>query len=252
MRGSALLEGKVILVTGAARGIGRACAEACVAQGATVLVNARDTDRATLAAAEISAAFPAGRALPVVFDVRDGAAVRTAFAAVHKEHRRLDALINNAGILRDALVAMVNDALLDEVMSINFTGTFYCAQMASRLMARQNSGSIINLSSIIGREGNIGQSVYAASKAAVLGLTYSLAKELGPNNIRVNAIAPGFIDTDMITAVPDERRQQIIDGIRMKRLGTAQDVAGAAVFLASDLSTYVTGQVLGVDGGMTI
>lgn len=247
-----MLENKVILITGASRGIGRACAEACAANGAVVLLNARDEKKGRTAADHIVEAHPAARVYPLIFDVRDPAAVRDAFGRIQKDHGRLDTLVNNAGILRDALIGMVSRAVLDEVIGVNFVGAFYCAQLAARFMAKQRSGSIINISSIVGREGNAGQSVYSASKAALLGMTYSLAKELGPANIRVNAVAPGFIRTEMIGAVPKEQFQAIESGIRMQRLGEPEEVAGCVVFLASDLSSYVTGQVIGVDGGMTI
>ncbi|MDC7692823.1 3-oxoacyl-ACP reductase FabG [Asticcacaulis sp. DXS10W] len=246
------LVGKIVLITGAGRGIGRACAQLCAEQGAHVLVNTRTQDTADAAALEIRTAIPHARVDGIAFDVGDTAAVKSAFQAIHRNYKRLDVLVNNAGILRDALVGMVSESLFDEVMRTNFGGTFYCAQMAARLMARQSSGSIINLSSIIGRYGNSGQAVYGASKAAVLGLTYSLAKELGPNNIRVNAIAPGFIETDMTASLPEAKRDDIMRGVRMNRIGKASDVAGAVLFLSSDYSAYVTGQVIGVDGGMII
>ncbi|HYF22790.1 MAG TPA: 3-oxoacyl-ACP reductase FabG [Caulobacteraceae bacterium] len=247
-----LLEGRIALVTGATRGIGRATAELFAAHGAHVLLNGRDADRAGQAAEEIGRAYPDATVEPCVFDVGDAESIKLAFTDVHRRHKRLDVLVNNAGVLRDALVGMVSGAMLEEVMRINFTGSFLCAQMAARLMSRRRSGSIVNVSSIIGRYGNPGQAAYASSKAAVLGLTFSLAKELGPEGIRVNAIAPGFIATDMIEAVPQERRDSIQAGIRMGRLGKPEEVAATALFLASDLSAYVTGQVIGVDGGMTV
>ncbi len=251
MTTSAMLTRRIALVTGANRGIGRAIAETFVRHGATVFVNARDSATAAATASELNVMGP-GRAETLAFDVRDTDAVKAAFLAINKGHKQLDIVVNNAGILRDALIGMSSNDMTKDTVDTNLIGVINCCQYAARLMSRQKSGSIINMSSIIGRVGNEGQSVYAASKAAVIGLTLSLAKELGPANIRVNAIAPGFIDTDMIRAVPAEKAERIRANIKMGRLGSAQDVANTALFLASDLSTYVTGQVIGVDGGMLV
>ncbi|MCA0425362.1 MAG: 3-oxoacyl-ACP reductase FabG [Proteobacteria bacterium] len=245
------LSGKIALITGANRGIGLAMARLFASAGATVIMNSRTVGSLDALAAGISAEFGVP-VQPSYFDVTSAEAVKAGFMAVHKEHKRLDVLVNNAGILRDALIGMAPEALIDDVIATNIKGVILCSQMAARMMARNKSGSIISLSSIIGRVGNEGQSVYAASKAAVIGFTYSLAKELGPQNIRVNALAPGFIDTDMIKAVPAEKHAKIVGNIKMGRLGKAEDIAQAALFLASDASAYVTGQVLGVDGGMLV
>jgi 3-oxoacyl-[acyl-carrier protein] reductase len=246
-----LLSGKTILVTGARRGIGLACAAAMARHGASVVMNARTSDGLEAACADLAGKHGV-TCYPAPFDVRDAQQVKAGLIAATKHTSTLDAIVNNAGILRDALFAMSSPSLVEEVFATNFYGVFHCAQIASRIMARQGKGSIINMSSIIGVAGNEGQSVYGASKAAVIGLTKSLAKELAPNGIRVNAIAPGFIDTDMIKLVPKEKAEQIKNGIRMGRLGTPADVAGVCVFLASDLSAYVTGQVIEVTGGMTV
>lgn len=251
MSNSKLLDGKLALVTGANRGIGREIVTVFAAHGADVIVNARKEGSVDDFCAELREKHGVD-AEPAYFDVTDLDAVKRAFMEVHKRHKRLDILVNNAGVLRDALIGMVTKEVIDEVIDVNVKGVIFCSQYASRLMARGKSGSIISMSSIIGRVGNEGQSVYGASKAAVIGLTLSLAKELGPQNIRVNAIAPGFIDTDMIKEVPQEKFDQIVSGIKLGRLGTPRDVANVALFLASDLANYVTGEVIGVDGGMLV
>lgn len=251
MSKSRLLEGKLALVTGAGRGIGRAVAETFARHGADVLVNARTPNSVDGFCAELSAAHDV-RCAPLYGDISSADAVKEMFSHIQKTHKRLDALVNNAGILRDALFAMTPVATMHEVFATNVMGTMYCAQYASRLMSRQKSGSIINVSSIIGVSGNEGQVVYGASKAAVIGLTKSLAKEVGASGVRVNAVAPGFIETDMIKEVPPAKSAKIMENIKMGRLGSPQDIANACLFLASDLSDYVTGQVLGVDGGMII
>jgi 3-oxoacyl-[acyl-carrier protein] reductase len=161
-------------------------------------------------------------------------------------------LVNNAGILQDALLGMIPDAMIRQTIDVNTVGPIYHVQEASRLMARNKSGSIINVTSIIGRFGNEGQAVYGASKAALIGLTLSAAKELARHNIRVNAVAPGFINTDMVKQLTEQKYGERMKSIKMGRIGEPEDVANAILFLASDLSSYVTGQVLGVDGGMLI
>ncbi|MFY9512604.1 MAG: SDR family NAD(P)-dependent oxidoreductase, partial [Rubrivivax sp.] len=198
------------------------------------------------------AGFGPGSAAALVCDVADDAQVKTMFQAVFKQHKRLDVLLANAGVLDDALIGMASRAQIERVFAVNTFGVLYCAQYASRLMARNGGGSIVNIASIIGTHGNAGQAVYGGSKAAVLGITKSLAKELAPAGVRVNAIAPGFIDTAMTRALPEATFAQRLASIAMGRIGTAEDVAKVALFLASDLSAYVTGQVIGVDGGMLI
>jgi len=178
--------------------------------------------------------------------------VKNCYVEIFRRFKRLDVLVNNAGILQDALLGMISNETMHAVIDTNLVGSLVHLQEASRLMTRNRQGSIINLSSIIGRFGNEGQTVYAASKAAVIGMTMAAAKELAPKNIRVNAVAPGFIDTAMTRQLPPEKFQQRMAGIRMGRIGTAEEVAQVIVFLASDMSSYVTGQVLGVDGGMII
>lgn len=246
------LDGKIAVVTGASRGIGLACARQLAQAGATVALLSRDEAGLQAAADTIRAAVPDAPLQLIPCDVADPGSVRDAFQAVFKAHKKLHVLVANAGVLDDALIGMVTRDQIDRTFGINTFGTLYCAQYASRLMARSGGGSIINISSIIGRTGNVGQAVYAGSKAAVIGITQSLAKELAPQAIRVNAIAPGFIDTDMARSIPPEKFAERVASIKMGRMGTADEVAGAVTFLASDLSTYVTGQVIGVDGGMLI
>jgi 3-oxoacyl-[acyl-carrier protein] reductase len=244
------LQGKVALVTGATRGIGFAIAQKLAANGATVLVNGRSQQSLDSAIEKLADADCL--CTPLLFDVSQPNAVKEAFQQLFKQHKQLDILVNNAGILDDALLGMVSAKQLEESYQTNVFGPLYCAQYASRLMARKKSGSIINMASIVGSVGNAGQSVYAGTKSALIGMTQSMAKELAANNIRVNAIAPGFIDTDMARSLSETVFAQRVDSIAMKRIGTPEDVANVALFLASSLSSYVTGQIIGVDGGMLI
>lgn len=246
------LEGKVALVTGSTRGIGWAVAERLAAHGAHVVVNGRsDEARVIERARELSERYGV-ETLGVVADAADGKQVAAVYQAIFKRFKRLDVLVNSAGILRDALIGMIGDDLIRETIQVNLVGSIYHLQGAAKLMGRAKSGSIVNLTSIVGVEGNEGQAVYAASKAGVIGLTLAASKELAPQGIRVNAIAPGFIQTDMTAQLPKEKYELRASLIRMKRVGTPEDVANSALFLASDLSSYVTGQVIGVDGSMQI
>ena len=245
------LDSKVCLITGASRGIGWATAELFMQQGATVILTARNEEALFERQAQLQGTY--GRAVhAVAADVTDIAGVRKVYAEVFRTFRRLDGLVNNAGILQGAFLGMISEELIHNVVSTNVIGALAHLQEASRLMARNKSGSIINLTSIIGRVGNEGQTVYAASKAAVIGMTYSAAKELAPKNIRVNAIAPGLIETDMTRQLPEDKFSTRLDSIKMGRIGQPSDVAQAIVFFASDASAYITGQILGVDGGMLI
>jgi 3-oxoacyl-[acyl-carrier protein] reductase len=242
-----LLEGRVALVTGASRGIGAAIARAFAAEGATLLLCARGEGVDTLAGELTQKQYPA-RAMRG--DVSDPTFARELIAAARKEHGRLDVLVNNAGILRQGLIGMTTVDQMRELWNVNVLAVMTLTQYATRVMDPQRSPSVVNLASIAGTQGMEGVTAYSASKAAVVGYTLSSAKELAPKGIRVNAIAPGFIDTDMVRGVTSDWYERRLQSIRMGRIGTPEDVAGVAVFLASDLSRYVTGQVIGVDGSM--
>ncbi len=239
-----LLADKTALITGASRGIGQAIAERFAAEGAGVLLVARS--ESVLAQAEALRASGA-KAFAVRGDVSEAATVKEAIAACRTHFGRLDVLVNNAGAMPLALLGMISVDEARRLFDLNVVAMINLTQLAARLM--KTSGSVINLSSIA-RRGMAGGSVYSASKAAVDGFTRAAALELAPRGIRVNAIAPGFIATDMTSALPEAKRQATLARIPMGREGTPQDVADVALFLASDLSRYVTGQVLGVDGGM--
>ncbi len=242
------LDGKIALVTGASRGIGRAIALTLAKHGAHVIANARSEDSLHSLKQDITSSGGTCDTLP--YDVASYDHVKQAFTTIYQKHKRLDILVNNAGILEDALLPMISQKSVERTFAVNSAGVIYHMQYAARLMQKHKSGSIINMSSIMGRRGNEGQVLYSASKAAVIGATLSAAKELAPANIRVNAIAPGVIDTDMIRAIPAPKLAQLTNTIALKRLGTAQDVANMELFLASDSSSYISGQVIGVDGGM--
>jgi 3-oxoacyl-[acyl-carrier protein] reductase len=252
MESTLTLKGKVALVTGSTRGIGWACAKLFAQCGATVILNGVSQAGALKSKVEELRSVGGGIVDGLLFDVSNHEEVKKAYNHIFQEFKRLDVLVNNAGILEDGLIGMISQDAIERTMKTNVYGVILNVQYASRLMMRNRGGSIINMTSIIGRVGNAGQVVYGGSKSAVIGITLSAAKELAQQNIRVNAIAPGFIETDMVKKLPEEKYQERLKSIKMNRIGTPEDVAHAALFFASDLSSYVTGQILGVDGGMLI
>ncbi len=248
------LESKVCLITGSSRGIGLEIASLFASQGAKVIICGRNPERLIEACQSLKNKFGKDSSQYFLCDVSNESEVKELFQKIYKlPEKRLDVMVCNAGILDDALIGMVSNKQINKVFSVNTFGILYCSQYASRLMARnKEGGSIINISSIIGTNGNIGQAVYGGSKAAVIGITKSLAKELAEKQIRVNAIAPGFIDTDMTKSLPKNKYEERMNSIKMGRIGTSKDIAHSALFFASDISKYITGQVLGIDGSMLI
>jgi 3-oxoacyl-[acyl-carrier protein] reductase len=244
-----LLEASDGWITGASRGIGRATAVEAARQGASLILSARTLAGLEDTAREIERAGGIRPTL-VVCDVADDASLKAAFKEVRQRVKKLDFVVNNAGVMRDAMLGMIGTAQVDEVMRTNTFSVISIMQFAARMMMPHKSGSIVNVASIIGRTGNEGQVLYGASKAAVIGATKSAARELAPHGIRVNAVAPGVVDTAMIANIPADRMQPVTRSIAMGRLGTAEEVARPICALASKYMSYVTGQVVGVDGGM--
>jgi len=245
-----LLANKVAVVTGAGRGIGRAVALAYAKMGADVACVSRTEENSAKAAAEVEAL--GRRAWAVAVDVSDTAAVNAAAGKILDDAGRVDILVNNAGVTRDNLLMRMSEEEWETVINTNLKGAFNFTKALTRPFIKQRSGRIINIASVIGLIGNAGQSNYAASKAALIGFTKSIAKELAPRGITANAIAPGFIETDMTAALDDKVRESIIGNVPLGRFGSPDDIAHAAVFLAMEPSSYITGQVLTVDGGMVM
>jgi 3-oxoacyl-[acyl-carrier protein] reductase len=241
------LTGRVAVVTGGTRGIGRTIVDTLADAGATVAVIGRDP-----AAVEAVATAVGRGARGFACDVSDPAAVNAMIDAVEKALGQIDILVNNAGITRDNILVRMKDSEWDEVLDANLRGAFATMRAASRGMMKRRSGRIINISSIVGLIGNKGQANYAASKAGLIGLTKSVARELASRRVLVNVVAPGFVETDMTQAMPEAARAELVRQIPLERLGTPADIAAMVTFLASDHASYITGQVFVVDGGMAI
>jgi 3-oxoacyl-[acyl-carrier protein] reductase len=241
------LTGKVALVTGGTRGIGRAIAQLLRGAGARVAITGRDAERARAAAAELGEGV-AGFGC----ELADPAQIEAAVAAAEAALGAVDILVNNAGLTRDQIVLRMSESDWDTVLDANLKGAFLAIRAVLKGMMKRKAGRIINVTSIVGLTGNKGQANYAASKAGLIGLTKSVAKEYASRNILVNCVAPGFVETDMTAALPVEARATLLQQIALGRLGRPEDIAGAVLFLASDMAAYITGQVLVVDGGMVI
>ena len=244
------LDGKVAIVTGAARGIGRAIAEELARNGADLGLCDLNAEWLADTAAAVEAL--GAKVTCVSVNVSDGEAVNGAVSEIIEKMGAVDILINNAGITKDGLLMRMSEADWDAVLSVNLKGTFLFTKAVARPMMKKRSGAIVNIASIIGLIGNAGQCNYAASKAGVIALTKSTAKELASRNIRVNAVAPGFIESKMTEVLPDDVKQKMLDQIPMSRLGQPGDIARAVLFLASDASSYITGQTLTISGGMVM
>lgn len=246
-----LLDGKCALVTGASRGIGRAVALKLASEGAKVALNfAGNEDAANEVRQEIEAM--GGQAILVKADVADEAAVQDMVQKTADAFGRIDILVNNAGITRDGLLARMKEEDWDAVLSTNLKGVFLTTKAVAKLMMKQRAGRIVNMASVVGVSGNAGQANYSAAKAGVIGFTKTIARELASRGVTANAVAPGFIATDMTSVLSDKAKEAALTGIPLGRMGTPEDVAAAVLFLVSDQSSYITGQVLHVDGGMVM
>ena len=241
-------KGKIAVITGASRGIGRSISLALSAAGATIVAMDMDQAATDAVVAELKAA--GGTALAVVGNVTNPVDADNMIDAAVKEFGRVDILVNNAGITRDGIFLRMKDEDWDAVLTVNLKGAFLCSRAASKVMAKQRSGRIINIASVVGQMGNAGQANYCASKAGLIGLTKSNARELAKRNVTVNAEAPGFIATAMTDALSDKVKAELTAQIPLERLGSAEDIANAVLFLAAEASGYITGHVLSVNGGM--
>lgn len=244
-------ENKIVLVTGAGRGIGASIAKRFASEGAEVIVNYSGNDEAAQKTVdEITAT--GGQAQKYKCSVNDSESVKVMIDEIIKEFGRIDILVNNAGITKDGLMLRMTDEDFDRVIDVNLKGTFNCTKYVSKYMLKQKSGKIINISSVVGLSGNAGQVNYSASKAGIIGITKSAAKELSSRGITVNAVAPGYVDTDMTKVLSDNIRNEILKNIQLQRMGNVEDISNCVAFLASEDASYITGQVISVDGGMHI
>jgi len=250
MPSTKFLTGQVALVTGASRGLGRAIATALAEEGASIAAVARSEDALKATVEAIRAA--GGTIEPYGVDVADSAAVDAAIEKIMTRFTRIDVLVNNAGVTRDGLLARMTTEAWDTVLDTNLKGAFHFIRPVGRVMIKQRGGRIVNISSVIGLMGNAGQANYAASKAGLIGLSKSVARELASRNVTCNVVCPGFIETDMTKDLNEEMKKKLLEAIPLKRLGQASDVAGVVAFLCSPAANYITGQILTVDGGMVM
>ena len=244
-------ENKIVLVTGAGRGIGASIAKRFASEGAEVIINYSGNDEAAQKTVDEITAI-GGQAQKYKCSVNDSESVKVMIDEIIKKFGRIDILVNNAGITKDGLMLRMTDEDFDRVIDVNLKGTFNCTKYVSKYMLKQKSGKIINISSVVGLSGNAGQVNYSASKAGIIGITKSAAKELSSRGITVNAVAPGYVDTDMTKVLSDNIRNEILKNIPLQRMGNVEDISNCVAFLASEDASYITGQVISVDGGMHI